>query len=57
MDTRSGLAALVNWTVTIDTLGMEVEVRPLVSMLGSAAMASSMGRVTLASTVSGSAPG
>src|SRR5207245_11613424 len=55
--TRSGLTAVVNWTYTIDRLAVEAEVSPLVSMLGRLATASSIGLVTLASTVSGSAPG
>src|SRR6266498_1515079 len=56
-DTWSGFAALENWTVTIDTLKVEMDVSQLLSILGRTAIASSMGLVTLVSTVSGSAPG
>jgi hypothetical protein len=56
-DTRSGLAAVVNCTMTVETPDDEMEVRPLVSIFGSVAIASSMGRVTVDSTVCGSAPG
>src|SRR5437868_5211219 len=55
--TRSAFAALVNWTLTTDTPDDETEAKPLESIFGNVAMASSMGRVTLASTVAGSAPG
>jgi hypothetical protein len=56
-ETRSVLAAVLNWTMTVETPDEEIEVKPLVSMFWSVAIASSIGLVTLASTVSGSAPG
>ena len=56
-ETRSALAALVNWTVTVETPCDEIETSPFVSMFGRPAIASSIGRVTFASIVSGSAPG
>ena len=33
-ETRSGLAAVVNWTMTVETPCDEIEVRPFVSMFG-----------------------
>ena len=51
------MAAVLNWTITVETPCDEIEVRPFFSMFGRPAMASSIGRVTFVSTVAGSAPG
>jgi hypothetical protein len=47
----------VNCTETVERPAEEAESRSLVSMFGRVAIASSIGLVTLASIVSGSAPG